>query len=72
MSDEVIKVDMSRHQRPYTRGPQTRKNLEAEFAREFPGETVSGTGEEMYNIMEQKLHERAAQRKAARDAQGTQ
>jgi hypothetical protein len=58
MPDEKIPVDMTRHQRPYTRGPQTRKNLEDEFAREFPGERLSQTGEALYEEMERRIRQK--------------
>lgn len=67
MSDERKKVDLSRLQRPYIRGPQARKNLEDEFAREFPGEEVAAQGEERYEAMEQRLRDLAAKRKAEKD-----
>jgi hypothetical protein len=67
MSDKKIKVDMSRHQRPYERGPQTRKNLADEFAREFPGEKLASTGEAMYDEMEARLRALYDQRKLAKE-----
>jgi hypothetical protein len=64
--DEKQPVDMTRHQRPYTRGPQARKNIEDDFAREFPGETVAAAGEARYEEMEARLRLRAVERQAAR------
>lgn len=68
MGEEKHTVDMDRVQRPYSRGPQTRKNLEEEFAREFPGEKVAATGEARYEVMEEKLRQLATGRKAAKDS----
>jgi hypothetical protein len=67
MAEEKIPVDMSRIQRPYTRGPQTRKNLEEEFAREFPGEQIAATGEARHDTMERMLRELATKRKVGKD-----
>jgi hypothetical protein len=66
MSDEKIRVDMSRHQRPYTRGPQARKNILDEFSREFPGAEIPGGDEEAYDAMESRLRALAESRKAAK------
>jgi hypothetical protein len=34
--DEIRRVDMGRHQRPYEPGPQARARIEAEFAAAYP------------------------------------
>jgi hypothetical protein len=69
MSEEKLPVDMTRHQRPYLRGPKSRANLEAEFARELPGVSVPGQGEERYRKMEELLYAHQTRRRNLHDAE---
>jgi hypothetical protein len=67
MADEKIKIDMTKHQRAYEPGPQTRKRVVEEFEAAYPDpETrpkLKGAGAALYEEMEDLTRQARTARK---------